>query len=404
MIIKPIRERGLSKVRLSVLKHAISLSVTLALGVGFSNAAFCTTAQNIDLIYTQEDLPFKLERATHTFGETDIEAVLSKLLGKNAFLIPLLQLDRADRRETLKRLLQLQETVKAIDLKDLGTFETALRSEALASLWSGIQELRGKKVSEAQLGGLKRAVEIYGTLVDLSRRLGNIPKRGRYAYMLAMAREELARHIKDPEKVRLLKSLIREDLLEALEAIGSPSGKEATETEEAKEAPVTRTDIEEKLKTLDQELGGISPLTPLPGHSVTMTSNLGMRRHPKTGRMRRHDGIDLAGAGCDGWNVSAIGPGRVIRSDWSGGYGYLVVLRHELDSGVFYSRYGHMRREGRATTGTVVGRGDKIGLCNNSGVSTGSHLHFEVRRNFESGQVIDPKPLLIGPLPPAARD
>ncbi|HOT29169.1 MAG TPA: M23 family metallopeptidase [Candidatus Ozemobacteraceae bacterium] len=344
-------------------------------------------ASGPDLIYSPEDLSFRVEQAARVIGDADVEAVLSRLLGKNAFLIPLLQLDRPDRRETIRRILQLEAAVKSVDLKDLGTFETALRLDAFTDLWKSIQGLRGKEVSDGQLEGLRRAVETYGTLVDLSRRFGSTPKRGRYAYLLAVAREELARRIKDPEKVRALKQLIREDLLEALANIG---------TRPDRDEPATKADIEEKLKTLDQEFGGINPLRAPSGKGVTTTSAMGMRRHPKTGRLRPHDGIDLAGAGCDGWPVAAAGPGRVVRSDWNGGYGYMVVLRHDLDAGVFYSRYGHLRREGRIPPGTVVGRGDRIGLCNNTGVSTGPHLHFEVRRDVETGRPVDPKPLLTG--------
>ncbi|OQA06321.1 MAG: Murein DD-endopeptidase MepM [bacterium ADurb.Bin374] len=345
-------------------------------------------ASGPDLIYSPEDLSFGLEQAARVIGDADVEAILTKLLGKNAFLIPLLQLDRPDRRETIRRILQLEATVRTVDLKDLGKFETALRLDAFTDLWKSIQGLRGKAASEAQLEGLRRAVETYGTLVDLSRRLGSTPKRGRYAYLLALAREELARRIKDPEKVRALKRLIREDLLEALANIG---------TRPDRDEPATKADIEEKLETLDQEFGGINPLRAPSGKSVTTTSAMGIRRHPKTGRLRPHNGIDLAGSGCDGWTVAAAGPGRVVRSDWNGGYGYMVVLRHDLDAGVLYSRYGHLRREGRVPPGTVVGRGDRIGLCNNTGVSTGPHLHFEVRRDAETGRPLDPKPLLTGP-------
>lgn len=355
--------------------------------VSFSSTPALASPPGPDLIYMPEDLDFRLERAASVIGDTDIEAVLTKLLGKNAFLIPLLKLDRPDRRETVRRILQLESAVRSLDLKDIGTFETALRLDAFTNLWQSIQGARGKAVSEGQLKGLARAVETYGTLVDLARRLSSTPKRGRYAFLLATAREELARRIKDPEKVRQLKRLIREDLLDALGTIGSQPGTDA---------PASKADIEEKLKTLDEEFGGINPLRAQSGRGVTTTSAMGMRRHPKTGRIRPHYGIDLAGTGCDGWNVAAIGPGRVVNSGWNGGYGYMVVLRHDLDAGVFYSRYGHLRREGRMPTGSVVSRGDIIGLCNSTGVSTGPHLHFEVRQHAESGRPIDPRPLLSG--------
>ncbi|NLI78071.1 MAG: M23 family metallopeptidase [Candidatus Riflebacteria bacterium] len=367
--------------------RAAAAVVLLALALSLGAAPALGATAGPDLVYRPEDLAFPLAGAARVIGDADVEAVLARLLGKNAFLIPLLQLDRGDRRGKIRRLLQLEAAVRSVDLKDLGKFENALRLDAFRDLWQSIQGVRGKAATGAELASLERAVETYGMLVDLAKRLGSTTKRGRYAWLLAMARDELSRRVKDQEKVRVLKQLIREDLLEALAHLGSRP---------ERDAPATKADIEEKLKTLDQEFGGLNPLHAPTGQGITTTSAMGLRRHPKTGRIRPHEGIDLASAGCDGWKVVAVGPGRVVRSDWNGGYGFMVVVRHDLDAGVFYSRYGHLRNEGRAAPGTVVGRGDPIGLCNNTGVSTGPHLHFEVRRGSENGKPIDPHPLLTG--------
>lgn len=137
------------------------------------------------------------------------------------------------------------------------------------------------------------------------------------------------------------------------------------------------------------------PLAPESGKGkVVMTSDYGLRVHPVSKVKRFHSGVDLAGWKCDGWTVMAIGPGRVVKSGWEGGYGYAVVVSHDLDGGALYTRYAHLGKAGRIATGVVVKPGDKVGNCNNSGVSTGSHLHFEVRKDSASGPTTDPKSYL----------
>jgi murein DD-endopeptidase MepM/ murein hydrolase activator NlpD len=119
-----------------------------------------------------------------------------------------------------------------------------------------------------------------------------------------------------------------------------------------------------------------------------------MRLHPKKKRKIMHKGIDLANVGCDGWPVVALGPGRVVKSGWENGYGYVVNIVHELEGEKIYTRSAHLRKKGRVAAGTVVNKGMQVGLCNNTGGSTGTHLHFEVLRGGEFGQPLDPKKFL----------
>jgi murein DD-endopeptidase MepM/ murein hydrolase activator NlpD len=102
---------------------------------------------------------------------------------------------------------------------------------------------------------------------------------------------------------------------------------------------------------------------------------------------RRHTGLDFPLA--TGARVGAAGRGVVAFAGWNtGGYGYLVVVRHRLG---FESWYAHLSRiavvRGQAVTG-----GTLIGNAGSTGRSTGPHLHFEVRR---FGTPIDPVPRLL---------
>ncbi|WP_372603247.1 DUF5930 domain-containing protein [Actibacterium sp.] len=101
--------------------------------------------------------------------------------------------------------------------------------------------------------------------------------------------------------------------------------------------------------------------------SFRYTSGFG----PRWGRM--HEGTDFASA--YGTPIYATADGVVIHADWSSGYGRLVKIQHEFG---IETRYGHMSKI-RVKVGQRVSRGDQIGDMGNSGRSTGTHLHYEVR-------------------------
>jgi murein DD-endopeptidase MepM/ murein hydrolase activator NlpD len=101
----------------------------------------------------------------------------------------------------------------------------------------------------------------------------------------------------------------------------------------------------------------------------------------------RHTGVDIPAS--SGTPIRAAGVGVVSFAGWnSGGYGYLVVIRHRLG---FESWYAHMSRV-VASVGQSVTGGSLIGYVGSTGHSTGPHLHFEVRL---FGTPIDPVPRLL---------
>ena len=112
-----------------------------------------------------------------------------------------------------------------------------------------------------------------------------------------------------------------------------------------------------------------------------ITSYFGNRYHPILHFTRFHAGIDI-GAGW-GSPIVAAGYGQVIGAGWSGGYGREVQIAH---GGGLVSLYGHMS-EIVAQPGSFVRQGQLIGYVGSSGLSTGPHLHFEVRM---SGQPVNP--------------
>jgi len=111
-------------------------------------------------------------------------------------------------------------------------------------------------------------------------------------------------------------------------------------------------------------------MMPVAGH---ITSYFGNRYHPILHFTRFHAGLDI-GAGW-GSPIVAAGDGRIVAAGWAGGYGREVKIAH---GGGLVSLYGHMSQI-VAEPGSYVRQGQVIGYVGSSGLSTGPHVHFEVR-------------------------
>lgn len=101
--------------------------------------------------------------------------------------------------------------------------------------------------------------------------------------------------------------------------------------------------------------------------SFRFTSGFGMR----WGRM--HNGTDFAGA--HGTPIYATADGVVIHAGWLSGYGRLVKIQHQFG---IETRYAHNSKL-FVKEGQRVSRGQKIAAMGNTGRSTGTHLHYEIR-------------------------
>ncbi len=106
-----------------------------------------------------------------------------------------------------------------------------------------------------------------------------------------------------------------------------------------------------------------------------ISSWFGWRVHPVLGYSRKHEGIDLKAK--IGTKVYASASGTIKFAGWQSGYGNLVIIEH--DNG-YETRYGHNSRI-LVFKGQKVRKGQVICLSGNTGVSSGPHLHFEIRLN-----------------------
>lgn len=116
-----------------------------------------------------------------------------------------------------------------------------------------------------------------------------------------------------------------------------------------------------------------------------VSSDFGYRQHPLTGRREHHDGIDIAAP--QGTPVVATAAGTVVRAGWVEGYGYMVEIDHGYG---LRSLYAHGQRV-LVKRGQQVQKGQPVLLVGSTGVSTGPHLHYEVRQN---GRPVSPWPYL----------
>ncbi len=117
-----------------------------------------------------------------------------------------------------------------------------------------------------------------------------------------------------------------------------------------------------------------------------ITSGFGVRIGPRTGRLERHTGWDIA-AGY-GARVAATAPGTVVEAGWSNvGYGMHIVIDHGYG---YRTLFGHLSRM-YVSVGESVAISTLLGAVGSTGNSTGPHLHYEVRIG---GQPVNPGPYL----------
>jgi murein DD-endopeptidase MepM/ murein hydrolase activator NlpD len=153
---------------------------------------------------------------------------------------------------------------------------------------------------------------------------------------------------------------------------------------------VAKRDTSGFAKTVERALDKISAPTRTPSEPKTpsngiVSSVFGFRKDPLSGHKRLHNGVDIAAP--MGTPVKAAGAGTVIFSGRTAGYGNLVEVDH---GDGLVTRYGH-NAQNLVAVGDRIEPGQAIALVGSTGRTTGSHVHFEVRR---AGKTINPETLL----------
>ena len=106
-----------------------------------------------------------------------------------------------------------------------------------------------------------------------------------------------------------------------------------------------------------------------------VTSRFGVRRHPILGYTRNHNGTDYGvPVGTPVWTV---GDGRVVKAGWHGGFGRLVEVSH---ANGWVSQYAHLSRID-VRVGQRVHQKQWVVLVGQTGLATGPHLHYGLKKN-----------------------
>nr|WP_246429930.1 M23 family metallopeptidase [Prosthecomicrobium pneumaticum] len=114
-----------------------------------------------------------------------------------------------------------------------------------------------------------------------------------------------------------------------------------------------------------------------PMNGGILRSTFGYRRHPILGYKRLHAGVDWAAP--RGTPILAAGNGTVEKAGWSSGYGRFTLVRH---ANGYETAYAHQSAIAKGIVpGAKVRQGQVIGYVGSTGLSTGAHLHYEVRVN-----------------------
>ncbi len=117
------------------------------------------------------------------------------------------------------------------------------------------------------------------------------------------------------------------------------------------------------------------------------------RLHPILKVRRPHYGVDFAAP--RGTPVATVGDGHVVFAGWKGGYGKLIIIKHPNS---FETYYAHLSRiEKGVTARAKVKQGEVIGYVGSTGLSTGPHLHFGVKKY---GKWVNPLKIDLPPAEP----
>ncbi|MDD5456442.1 MAG: M23 family metallopeptidase [Candidatus Margulisbacteria bacterium] len=124
--------------------------------------------------------------------------------------------------------------------------------------------------------------------------------------------------------------------------------------------------------SLKRDFDRMPSIWPLYGYIV---AGFGYRLHPILGIVQMHTGIDIPTFW--GAPIRVAASGDVISVGWDGGYGYAAIVDHHNG---FRTIYAHLSKF-LVKSGDSVKKGQLIALAGSTGLSTGPHLHYEVRYN-----------------------
>lgn len=220
-----------------------------------------------------------------------------------------------------------------------------------------------EQIVVADIGLFRQAREYRHAVEDLRDKFAE-----RRAQVMAVKQEveQTKQHL---ESTKEEKESVRRNLLSDMQEL-----EKALDELDAESNRITR-DLQRLEKQYEEQLrreGAIVLARPV---EASVTSGFGMRVHPILRKSRMHSGVDYAAS--YGTPVKAAESGQVFAAGSMGGYGKAVIILHGRGISTLYAHLSEIS----VAEGRKVEKGQVIGKVGSTGLSTGPHLHFEVRVN-----------------------
>ncbi len=381
--------------------------------------ALVPLAPEVSRADTQDDIRQRIEELREQVGEASQEetALLDQLAEAQVRLAALdavigqydsrisdvsAELDRAEARVAEIRLelatteLQLADTENRLDATQLRVDATLVElytgSSTSANAISQYTEFLIDGAPLDELGSARVYLELLGN--DQERTIDQLAVDAIDSAELA---EQLDRNRRDAEEVRDVVATRRAELqVLRAEQAGLRDEVLAQQRSEQQALDALRADVAHWKRDIEQleaesrsitaflvavqrgqrvaQAGNGSLHRPVPG---AITSGYGRRLHPILNYYRTHTGADFHAA--SGTPIEAAASGAVVWAGARGGYGNCVIIDHGNGLATLYAHQSRLA----VSDGDTVKAGEVIGYVGSTGLSTGPHLHFEVRRQGE---------------------
>lgn len=116
-----------------------------------------------------------------------------------------------------------------------------------------------------------------------------------------------------------------------------------------------------------------------------ISSGFGNRKHPLSGIVKHHNGIDIASPVRE---VVATASGIIKTTGYDNGFGYFIIIDHQNS---YQTTYGHLSKI-LVQEGQQINILETIGMVGSTGAATGNHVHYEIRKN---GILLNPVEYLL---------
>ncbi len=313
-----------------------------------------------------EDLDMKLSQAVDELDK--VEGLLSKL--ESQIKVTTLELERASNDASSQKELLKKRVRVMYENGNAGYMSVILDSASFSDFISRVDFL--KKIIDFDMNLLNKMKSHRDSVADKRSQLETEQKeKERLKAQIATKKGEVEVAKQDREKTL-------KDLTKDLKELERQEDELLAQSNEFTKKIIA---LQSKNKYVGGKLGWPSP------NYYKITSQYGYRIHPILKKKKLHTGIDIAVP--SGTTIIAANSGTVIYSGYNGGYGNTVIIDH---GGKISTLYAHNSKL-LVKVGDKVEKGEAITKSGSTGLSSGPHLHFEVREN---GQHVDPMKYVTG--------